>query len=178
MSRPKPKDIEKIRVLIQESLRGFLINEVIEPIETDFETIIGDNEFGYKLDRYVFRTDKNNEYTVNFYYETLKDKDKLVPAIAIGFGLMDTNNTNDTLVGTLDDEFIQRTNYNEQFEVLGKVIYLISKFINSNPNIKNYLIYKNTWDSNLRVYKLIYNKLFKDNFKLYDLDDDYLFKKN
>ena len=88
------------------------------------------------IDKYTFITNKQNSYTVYIHntYESnhlfddgtyLQDVNKYKPIPTIYFSM--TNRGFDR------NSFDTLTNNQEKFEVMGKVIFIISEFINNNP---------------------------------------------
>jgi hypothetical protein len=173
-------------------IENIIINEVLDDkLETEYK--IKKNyldEFKNKLTTYSFKTDSGNEYDVDFYNETIDPEDiyinnnkflsdfilekhnNLSKAIILGFTHVDNKkvkfDNND--YGTIDDPYIKRTNKNEKYELLSRIIFLIDEFINKN-NYKFYIIGKNTYENNLNVYINIFKKLFQNKFEMVETDN-------
>lgn len=195
MHRPKPKLSFLLKKLINEELKKFVINKVLNSQETEY--IIIKNNLSpqdYNYDIYRFTTKHNNSYDVEFYKEeiyfkfvkiknnnTLPDKFNDYETLGIIVGFTPTEIAKkkipDKIIGTLKDPYIRRTNRNEQYEVFGKIIFLIQEYIKNNSNYYVFIILKNTYDNNLLIYNSIYNNIFKNDFDVYENENAYYYLK-
>lgn len=190
MHRPKPKLKHNLINLINEVLNGFMVDEILEPQKTEFKKLNGNSLLhNYTYDTYRFITKNNNSYDVEFYKQVISLKDikyiegfdnKETIGIIIGFTPSEIaeKEISDDIAGGINDPYIQRTNKNEQYEVIGKVIYLVQEYVKNNPNYYIYLILKNTYDKNLMIYNSIYNNIFKNDFNVYESNDTFYYIKN
>lgn len=190
MPRPKIKVKLYLQNLINEQLELFLINEILDKaIETKYEifsNIKDGNE--YYRDVYRFKTNNNYYYDVEFYKDILsKDEicfieieDEYVRTIIIGFTVSEISNSNidNNLIGRKNDPYINKTNRNEQYEVLGKISHLINEYMRNNPKISMFRILKNTHKNNLSTYNHIFKKQFEKDFTVFETIDEFLYLKN
>jgi len=149
------------------------INEIFQPINTDFEIKYSEDKNGLKTETYIFKTKLGYSYDVYFYITPidneyglrlsdgryLNDYLKKIPDVfvEIGFTKSETEKSLDFV--KYHSNFIERTNRKEQYEVLNKIIYIVDYFIKNNPSYI-YVIGNNTFKSNLNVYNEIYHRLF------------------
>jgi len=196
MHRPKLKLKTLLNDIINEEISKFKLelNEVLEPEKTDYKIFNNLMSHNYIHDTYRFKTTNNNHYDVQFYKENVFfndielidgsnlpdiNNDKVTKGILIAFTPTEITklNVDPDIIGTLDDPYVHRTNRNEQYEVLRKIIYLIQEFIKSNSDYYVYLILKNTYDSNLIIYNLIFEKVFKLDFNVFETKDTFYYIK-
>jgi hypothetical protein len=187
MGRPLTPRLYRLNELLNEEINNFISEIFDKLIPTEYKTV-NNIEYGdFSYDQYIFSTKSNEKYEVDFYYTTLRlnklsnlsnyyPNENLINCIDIGFTLFnDVNNGYHDfgIEGTPDDPYIKRTNKNEQYEVLGKVAYIINEYIETHPQQKIYAIGKNTYKSNLKAYEYMYSKLFKSFTMVEDISDYY-----
>ena len=171
------KDIKKI---ILEYLEKIKLDEVLEPLKTSYLKKVNQRKFGFLVDSYLFETNKNNKYVVDFFKDIVFINAKENFLIILGFSTIENSEIedfHDENVTTLDSNYIKITNKKEQYEVLGKVVYLIQEYIKNNPNYSIFGITKNTHKKNLIVHNKIYEKIFKNNFIVVENDDIFYYIK-
>ena len=173
-----------------------MIDEVFDkPIETKYEKLLNVNINNVdKHDIYRFKTNNGFSYDVEFYKEligfkyiklldgtTLPDKnnDSVTMGIIIGFTPTEINYSDvpEDVIGTLEDPYISRTGRNEQYEVLGKIIFLVDEYIKNNPDFYVYIITKNTNKTNIRIYNMMFKNIFLNNFNVYESDEAFYYIK-
>lgn len=186
----KPYLHNKLHVLIKEEFDK-IINEVFDdPIKTNYEKIIDHYDTGYFIDIYRFKTNSGNSYDLDFlkgvinsnYILIESNKNKLstiiknnvnekINYISIGFTPTENKDINVDIdkIGTMDDPYLNRTNRNEQYELLNKISYLIREYVKNNPKTLIYSVGKNTHENNLKSYIYIFNKIFSNNFNVVDV---------
>ena len=81
--------------------------------------------------------------------------------------------------------YTKEINRGETFELMGRISYLINRYIKNNPDNKVYVIGKNTKETKLNMYNNMFSNLFNhDYFKLegdnygYDEGSYYFIKKD
>ncbi len=187
MGRPRTPRLYNPRNLINEEIKIF-VNEIFdELIPTKFDVVKSIKYGDFYYDQHIFSTNSGEKYEADF-YKTMLNMQQLknvsnyfqniltVNCIDIGFTLF--NNVNNDMhdygfEGTLNDPYIKKTNKNEQYEVLGKVAYIVNEYMKSHKKQRIYAIGKNAYHSNLRVYQNMYEKLFKSFIKVEDVSDYY-----
>ena len=170
------KNNNNINVLIIEECNNLLFEK---SIETEYNVIHKNDEFEY--DVYRFKTNSGLSYDVDFYEtelitefielnnnENLFNYIDLTKIIGIDIGFTLTNRNKD-----VHDEYIKRTQKYEQYETFGKIVYLINEYIKLHLNIICYVIGKNTYASNLVVYKKLYDNLFSNNYEMFEGNSEY-----
>jgi hypothetical protein len=187
MSRPLTPRLYKLNELINEEVKNIIFEIFDKLIPTEY-TVVKDIKYGeFIYDQYVFTTKSNQKYEVDFYHTILNlnklknvieyfPNEKIINCIDIGFTIFNNvdNDYHDYgIEGTLNDPYLKRTNKNEQYEVLGKVAYIVNEYIEKHPEQKIYAIGKNTYKSNLKTYEYMYEKLFKFFIKIEDKSENY-----
>lgn len=139
-------------------------------------------------DIFFFKTQKNNNYYILFTpvfenpNEIICDNKKLIDYIHNPF----PQNTDNFIVKSIhvtfgytgepinsldNDEIISgstnNTNFNEQYEVFGKLLYFIRIFKNENTDIDIYVAASKDL-LKIKIYKDIYNSLFSFDYKLFE----------
>ena len=187
MPRPKPRIEYFISKIINEYFTEINLNEILDnPIPTKYDMFINDTfHDDYHKDVYRFKLDNNNVYDVDFYkspYDAnilMKKNNETfyVNSIIIGFSSKENKETysDNSIFGTEYDPYVNKTNRNEQYEVLGKVSYLIGEYMRNNPKINFYRIQKNTHSKNLSTYINMFKKQFEKDFLMYDTPKEFVF---
>ena len=187
MGRPLTPRLYKLNELINEEMRNFVFEVFDALIPTEYEVINDIYYGGITYDQYVFTTNSTQKYEVDFYHTILNlnklnnisdyfPDEKLINCIDVGFTIFNNvdNDYHDYGIdGTLNDPYLKRTNKNEQYEVLGKIAFIINEYIEKYPEQKIYAIGKNTYKSNLKIYEYMYEKLFKSFTKVEDISEYY-----
>ena len=200
-NRPRPSAMVLVEKIVREELSKVMLDEIFDkPVRTEYEKlsdVVVNN--GLKHDAYRFKTNGGFSYDVEFYKifinfkhpdfnlitlldgSTLPNKhDEIVTVgIIIGFTPTERSNFNvpNTIQGTPDDPYISRTNRNEQYEVFGKIIYLVEEYIKNNPQHYIYIITKNTDRTNIKIYNLMFRNIFSNNFDVYESTEAYYYIK-
>jgi len=196
MSRPWRPRMFSPKEIVNEEINNFVFEVLDKTIPSEYEIILNNIYAGYKYDIYRFKTISENIYDVDFYKSNINPKKyeninkyfsnaNNLKTIDIGFTLNNYDRTEPiTLENPEDDPYVKRSNKNEQYEVLGKVGYMIEEYINNNPDINVYAIGKNSNSSNLAAYLQMYKNIFVNKFILiedksenYNGDDAYYFIK-
>jgi len=185
MSRPKAPHMPRMESIIFEEYNKFMFEIFEKSHESEYE-IIHNKKFGIiSYDIYRFKTKKNNSYDVDF-YEILLNSNKIklndnnflskhivgnniINAIDIGF----TRSNIDRDSENGDNEYRKRTNKNEQYEVLGKVAFMVEEYIKNNTNIFCYVVGKDTYESNLVAYRKMFENIFSAKFQIFEGNNDY-----
>ncbi len=76
----------------------------------------------------------------------------------------------DKLITSLESPYIKRTNKNEQYEVLSKIVFLVNEYLKNNPECFIFGITKNTDNK-------IFEKLFSTDFEVIENEDAFYFIK-
>lgn len=200
-NRPRPSPMRLVKKLINEELSKFTIDEIFDkPVRTEYEILLDVTMNNNKYhDIYRFKTNGDFSYDVEFYknfinfkypnFETVtlldgsalpnKLNEILTVGIIIGFTPTEINDVNvpANIEGTVDDPYINRTGRNEQYEVLGKIIYLVEEYIKNNPQYYIYIITKNTDKTNIKIYNLMFRNVFSKNFDVYESTEAYYYIK-
>ena len=196
MNRPKPKLKYLLAKIINEEINKMYIDEILDSINTDYKIFINKKTSqNYIHDTYRFKTKNNNSYDVEFYknkfysgfIELLNDVNlsdvignDVTTEIVIGFTPTEIAKTNIPidLMGTENDPYVTRTNRNEQYEVLGKIIFLVQEYIKNNPEYYIYDILKASDKKNIIVYNSIFKNLFSKDFTMFESDESFFYIKN
>jgi hypothetical protein len=175
--RLRKSPITKNRVTPINRIIRECLNESFERvIQTEFDII---NE-GNDIIIYRFKTNGGNYYDVEFiedvvrcdghildggvlgdYTETFMVGGRcLIPTVDVAFvpseiNISDRNN---------HELYTKETNRGELFELMGRISFLVDEFVNSNPEINNYVIGKNTKKTKLDIYKTMFNNIFSNQF--------------
>lgn len=185
MGRPLTPRLYKIGELINEEVKNFIFEIFNNLIPTEY-TVVNDIIYGNtKYDQYIFTTKSNQKYEVDF-YNTILDLNELnkvinyfpnenfVNCIDVGFTIFNNVNNDYHDYGTwTDDPYSKRTNKNEQYEVLGKIAFIIDEYMKKHPEQKIYAVGKDTHISNLKLYLYMFEKLFKSFIMINDVSDYY-----
>ena len=163
--------IEERVILINQIIKES-INESFESIiETEYETL----EEGSDIVIYRFQTSSGNKYDLEFirniispnkiFYDNTRlddyiDFDYIEQTIDVAFVPSEVN-ISDRDVPEL---YTKETNRDEQFELMGRISFLIKEFIKHNSNVKVYIIGKDTKDTKLKVYIKIFENIFSGDF--------------
>jgi len=181
--RPKLLDLKQI---INEELNNYLFEIFNKSIQTIYQISKNNIYDGNYFDIYRFKTSSGNSYDVDFYkiqlnLNQLSNISKYFPntdiinSIHLGFTSSDYNrDEKPELSGTINDLYEKRTNKNEQYEVLGKVAFMIEEYIINNSEIKIFVIGKNTEISKLSAYIKMFENIFSSKFKMVeDISNEY-----
>jgi hypothetical protein len=183
--------------IVNEEINNFIFEILDTLISTEYD-ILKDNKYaGFYFDIYRFKSNSGNYYDVDFYKSEINPNEydniskyfsnvNKLKIIDIGFTSTNYDRTEPiNLENPENDPYVKRTNKNEQYEVLGKVGYLIQEYINNNPDINVYAVGKNSNSLNLAAYLQMYKNIFANKFILiedrsenYNGDDAYYFIKN
>ena len=200
-NRPRPSAMVLVKKIISEELSKFIIDEVFDkPVRTEYEKLINvviNNSL--KHDVYRFKTKSGFSYDVEFYKtyinfkhpdfdvitlldgNTLPNKHEEIITVGIIIGFTPTEISNlstpNDIQGTTEDPYINRTGRNEQYEVFGKIIYLVEEYIKNNPQYNIYIITKNTERTNIKIYNLMFRNVFSNNFDVYESEEAYYYIK-
>ena len=200
-NRPRPSAMVLVKKIISEELSKLMIDEIFDKsVRTTYEKlsdVIINNSL--KHDAYRFKTNSGFSYDVEFYKIFINfnhpdfDRIKLLDGnelpnrrneiiglgIVIGFTPTEINdiNTPKNIQGTLDDPYMKKTGRNEQYEVLGKIIYLVEEYIKNNSQYNIYVITKNTENINIKIYNLMFRNVFSNNFNVYESTEAYYYIK-
>lgn len=191
MCRPHAPRLYTLKQLIAEETKIF-VNEIFDNlIPTEYrlvKDIVYDDSF---YDQYIFKTNSGEQYEVDFFktlielneshkikkYFNEKNEhinESALDCVDIGFTYF--NNVNNDFHDQGFDilgQYKKRTNKNEQYEVLGKVAFIVNEYIINHPAQEIYAIGKDTCDSNINVYNNMYNKLFKSYTRIEDASEYY-----
>lgn len=179
-----------------------MINRIIkETITESFNSIIEtqyDSFFDGDIEIYRFKTNSDNSYDLEFITNIINKNTSLNDGSYLKDYLADTE---DVLVKSVDIAFVpseinmddrdnhelytKEINRGETFELMGRISYLINRYIKNNPDNKVYVIGKNTKETKLNMYNNMFSNLFNhDYFKLegdnygYDEGSYYFIKKD
>jgi len=148
------------------------INESFDRIiPTDFQVI----DFG-DYTTYRFQTHSNNNYDLEFHQSNescnteLNNDQRLgdyigynqefIDCYDIGFTLSSVVNKDDT------NEYEVDTNYNEQYDVMGRVIYICKKIMNDEEKIKLFVI-GHARRNRLDIYQKLFQNHLSDQYGLF-----------
>jgi hypothetical protein len=82
MGVPKARDIRNI---ICSYLNLFVLTEVVEFLKTNYEKILNQRKYGFLVDVYKFKTNKNKYYNVEFFKDFLVINNVEYKVILLGF---------------------------------------------------------------------------------------------
>lgn len=200
-NRPRPSAMVLVKKIIAEKLSKMTIDEIFDKsVSTEYEklsdVVVGNS---LKHDVYRFKTDGGFSYDAEFYKIYINfnhpDFDRIILldgnelpnrhyeiiglGIVIGFTPTEISslNTPKNIQGTLDDPYIEKTNRNEQYEVLGKIIFLVEEYIKNNSNYNIYIITKNINRTNIKIYNQMFRNVFSNNFDVYESTEAYYYIK-
>jgi len=185
MSRPLTPRLYQLNELINEEAKNFIFEIFDKLIPTEYSVVNGIKFGEFIYDQYVFTTKSNQKYEVDFYHTLLNlnklkniieyfPNEKLINCIDIGFTIFNNVNNDYHDYGRWNnDPYLKRTNKNEQYEVLGKVAFIIEEYIKNHLEQKIYVVSKDTYTSNLKVYLYMFEKLFKSFIKIEDVSEYY-----
>ena len=181
--------LDKLGIMIKEELDN-VINEVYDsPIPTEYVFLNKIDEQGFNYTIYRFKTTLGNSYDLDFVYSILTPKRTIIDGtnddlslvlksgneymeyVDLGFTPTEVNeiDIDDDIVGTMDDPYINKTNRNENYELLNRITYLVREFMKNNGNVVVYSIGKNTHKNNLAQYIYIFKKIFSNDFTMFDI---------
>lgn len=164
--------------------RVSLINKVItETLNESFESIIETNfkiiEEG-DITIYRFKTNSGNEYDLEFIFDTTKCDTPIEGGLYLDRLTKTQNIGGFCRIPTVDIAFVpseinlsdrenpelytKETNRGEQFELMGRISYLVKQYLKNNPQQKVFIIGKNTKETKLKIYETIYNNIFSSEF--------------
>ena len=185
MGRPLTPRLYHLNELINEELKNF-ISEIFDKLIPTEYSVVNDVKYGESIyDQYLFTTKSDQKYEVDFYHTTLNlnklkniikyfPNENFIECIDIGFTIFNNVNSEYHDYGTWNnDPYIKRTDKNEQYEVLGKVAFIIDEYIKTHPEQKIYAIGKDTYKSNIKTYLYMFEKLFKSFIKIEDISEYY-----
>ena len=171
MGRPLTPRLYHLNELINEELKNF-ISEIFDKLIPTEYSVVNDVKYGESIyDQYLFTTKSDQKYEVDFYHTTLNlnklkniikyfPNENFIECIDIGFTIFNNVNSEYHDYGTWNnDPYIKRTDKNEQYEVLGKVAFIIDEYIKTHPEQKIYAIGKDTYKSNIKTYLYMFEKL-------------------
>ena len=178
MPRKYYSKLTKLNSLIKEELDKLMIDEIFDSkIETSYQEI--DDDFnGFETKTYRFKTNSDEQYDLNFFFNSITVKTKIlnggillnliqthgegfVPTVDIGFTL--TSRIVDS--PDIDDELYNaNTNKNESIELMGRISFLINVFVSSNRNINIFVVGKNTEEKKLLIYNKVFSNIFGNEF--------------
>jgi len=161
----------KIKENLRVHFNNTLLTEVFDSmIKTNYKII----DFGEYI-AYQFKTNSGNQYDLEFHYseeniytdldnniklgDILKTNKETIPCFDIVFTLSKIKNKENP------DEFEINTNLNEEFELMGRITFIISEIINDSK-YKLFIIGGDSRRNRLKIYE----NMFKNNFiNLFDL---------
>lgn len=161
-----------------------LINRVIhEHLNESFDRVIPTEytehrENTIKICR--FKTDSGNSYDLEFiqryvgcnvilsdgelgdYTDKIEIHDNpcFIPTVDIAFVPSEIN------ISDRDNHelYTKETDRGEHFELMGRVSYIIKKYVDENTQVKTYVIGKNTKESKLKMYIKLFENIFSGDF--------------
>lgn len=173
--------LPKLFSLIKEEIDKFMIDEYFDKsIETNYDEF-NEEINGYDVTTYRFKTNGGESYGLNFFdilVDTkikMNDNKKLCDIIEVkscydSIRVTDIGFTVSSRVidnNDIDDElYAKNTGNNEQIELMARISFLINEFIKKTPNIKIYVVGKNTHETKLLIYKKIFTNIFKNDYIL------------
>lgn len=121
--------------------------------------------------RYIFETMKNNTYVLDFepFYEEITDSNIFLDSSKNKYNVDGVEcakiiSIEFTLYGRTEDNYETLTNFDEKYDVIGRISYLVDNFMLSYPHYDIFIIgYVNSKKEKLYSN---YNKLFK-NFEMF-----------
>lgn len=177
--RPEPYS-KHIKSLIKKEFDK-LINEIFDSkIKTDYETIKKTFD-GFNVEAYRFESKNHNQYDLEFLFnvqltdfrldngeifsEYLNSNIKYFETVDIAFTLSERIKNDDNIE---HKEYTRNTEYNEQLDVLGRIVYLVDVFINEHPEINVYVIGRNTHKTKINAYKKMFSNIFSSQFIMFE----------
>lgn len=164
--------------------RVYLINKIVKELLSETFNSLIETEYKIVVDGdiiiYRFKTNSDNFYDLEFIINQINCNNKiysggvlsdytesynirgycLIPTIDIGFVPSEIN---------LDDRdnhelYTKETNRGEQFELMGRISYLVKEYIKNNPKEKVFVVGKNTKETKLKMYEKMFTNLFNNDF--------------
>lgn len=172
MSRPKKNILKKIDLL------SIITESFDSVIKTDFKIVDYGDYFSCE-----FTSKNGNKYDLEFHYSQESSSIELNNGLTLG----KTIGINDELVDCLDvaftlsiivdkddeDSFSIDTNIKEQFDVFGRIVYIIKNVIKRYSKYRLFVIGGDAKRNRLRIYKKLFQNHFIDNFSVYEGDSDW-----
>ena len=165
------KEDEKILKQMEDNIKEY--EEFLE-IETDFKEV----DYGDYI-AYEFKTNSGNSYDLEFHYsfeycnvelnngEILSDilninclEQPIIDCFDIAFTISNIEDKDN------EDDFQKKTNKVEQFELMGRISFIIRKLVNRYNKIKLFVI-GNSERNKMEIYQQIFKNQFSDIFDLY-----------
>ena len=167
MTRRKPTTVKKISLLE-------MLNEAFNSvIETDFKIVDYGDYFSCE-----FTSKNGNKYDLEFHYgeeygntklnngktlnETMGVKRQIIPCLELGFTLHDVVDKDNP------DEYEIDANLKEQFDVFGRMVYIVKKIISKDKKYKLFIIGANPRRNRMDMYRKIFENHFTDMFDIYE----------
>jgi len=172
MPRPKKNVLKKIDLLT-------VITESFDSvIETDFKIV---NYGEYFSCEFISRN--GNRYDLEFHYtqepsdiklnnnltlgEMMNVDSKVVNGLDVAFTLSVINNKDN------EDEFEIDTNIREQFDVFGRIVFIIKNIVKKYGKYKLFIVGGDAKRNRLTIYKKLFHNHFIDDFDVYTGNSDW-----
>jgi hypothetical protein len=172
MSRPKKNTLKKIDLL------SIITESFDSVIKTNFKIVDYGDYFSCE-----FTSKNGNKYDLEFHYsqesnniklnngltlgETIGIDDELVDCLDVAFTLSIITDKDDT------DSFSIDTNIKEQFDVFGRIIYIIKNIIKRYSKYRLFVIGGDARRNRLSIYKKLFDNHFSGDFDVYEGDSDW-----
>jgi hypothetical protein len=169
------------RVLLINKIISEYLNEVFDsPINTDYTIEYDDN-----VEIYRFTTNSGNSYDLEFIRHIENCNNKLVGGGTLNDyirGEFRVRGGNYCLVVDLafvpseinmsdrdnHELYTKETNRSEQYELMGRISFLVKEYIKNNPEINVFIIGKNTKETKLKIYNKIFDNIFSTKFNKFE----------
>jgi hypothetical protein len=172
MPRPKKNILKKIDLLS-------VINESFDSvIKTDFKIVDYSDYFSCE-----FISKNGNKYDLEFHYtqessnillnngltlgEVCHENKELINSLDIAFTLSNIEDKDNPEYFGID------TNIKEQFDVFGRIVYIIKNILKRGSKYKLFVIGGDTKRNRLSIYKKIFYNHFIGDFDVYEGDSDW-----
>jgi hypothetical protein len=167
----RPKKLNKKEIGLENLINETILEVFNSKIETQFKEVTYGNYIAYE-----FKTNSGTSYDLEFHHTQEYSDTKLNGVETLGEIL----NTNEEMINCFDiafstsniidknnpDEYEKETNKQEQFELFGRISYIVSIIVEKYKKIKVFVIGAAKRNKS-EIYKAIFENQFKDKFDLY-----------
>ena len=153
--------------------------EIFKSLDESFDSVIETTYTIINFGEYFacrFKTNSANEYDLEF-HESDESSETLLGGVKLGNIIKPKNDVINcldvafTLTAVKDkenpDEFEIDTNQKEQYELMGRITYILKKIVNTNNKCNLFIIGGDARRNRLKMYEMMFKNNFKDMFDLY-----------
>lgn len=173
-----------LKKILREEIESALLTEVlITEIPTQYtKSLI--YKSGEAIEQWKFKSKSNTDYDLDFHFYIESGNNMLNNGKYLMEILNDVKLTYNVIsisftIGDLSPEdrntpiYNQATNKFEQWDVMGRIAYLVGEFIKQSPTVKIYSVSLGTHITKMKLYDAIYKSLYENNFTKFEGESDY-----